>query len=330
MMIRLLLVITSVLITLATCEGLARMVEKSRATQYYAPSPMGPLQKALSQYRFSDTLGYDLVPGSTEVNSRGFHNPEYPQQKPAEALRIMLAGDSLAWAYGDTLRAILSSKYFFSQKLELWNTGVGGYNLGQTVERLLTQGMQYNPDVVVLFLCLNDIQPTMPTIMKTDQGFFTVKRFWAPQAQRMPLARIFWPHSALYRLLILRDLRRYNRQAPKAADPKTKELFAHIYLGKLEAELAKRGVPLLVFLFPYLMQEGQYTPAFQLQARLWDKVLQERKIEYGDVRTVLPNSLRQSMRIEPGDYIHMNQEWTNTAMQYVAQRIARQQSKNVP
>jgi lysophospholipase L1-like esterase len=122
------------------------------------------------QYKYSDDprIGWEPLPLAerkrfrTGVNALGYRDLDHPVPKPPGVLRIAVIGDSIAQGTG-----IEDEKTIFPRVLEMnlrlkgapaevQNFGVPGYNTQQEVATLVTKGLAYSPDVVVLAYCLND------------------------------------------------------------------------------------------------------------------------------------------------------------------------------
>jgi len=116
-------------------------------------------------------LRYELKPNAkikerhhgVTINSDGFRGKEYPTQKPEGTYRIVVIGDSVTFAKGfkleETLPKILEARLNAScpiKKFEVLNMGTEGYNSIQELEMLKTKGLKYNPDLVIIYYCLND------------------------------------------------------------------------------------------------------------------------------------------------------------------------------
>jgi len=121
-------------------------------------------------YLYDPTLGWKNVPNRTattrghrlSINSLGLRDREYSYEKPAGTRRILVLGDSFTWGYG------VSDEEVFTEVLERrlqsqgrnWqviNTGVSGWGTGQQYLFLKSEGLRYQPDVVVLaFYLIND------------------------------------------------------------------------------------------------------------------------------------------------------------------------------
>jgi lysophospholipase L1-like esterase len=87
-------------------------------------------------------------------------------QKPAGTTRVAVLGDSIAFGYWVAekdafprqLETMLAETRGAGPRVEVLNFGVPGYNLDQEIERLRTKALESSPDVVVVALCLNDLE----------------------------------------------------------------------------------------------------------------------------------------------------------------------------
>ena len=115
-------------------------------------------------YEISDnaTLGYVLKPGSVKglyrINSGGFRDREFSEEKPPGVFRIVVVGDSVTFgllcdagsAYPKQLESLLNEQATGgAPRFEVLNLGVTGYNISQVVEFLRVVGTRYEPDLIV-------------------------------------------------------------------------------------------------------------------------------------------------------------------------------------
>lgn len=117
-----------------------------------------------------EDLRYQLVPGASggawnmkvTVNSHGFRDREYSPAK-GDDYRIAVLGDSITFgngvpieeAYSEVLEASLNDR--FERRVDVLNMGVGGYDVVQEVAQLEHYGLRFDPDLVILGFCTNDI-----------------------------------------------------------------------------------------------------------------------------------------------------------------------------
>lgn len=173
------------------------------------PRPLAPLP--MTSYRVSDNpvLIYEYRPGekpsdeaivksrpAIPFNSAGFYDYEYEREKPEGAYRIVILGDSTTVGFEDpnkgyTKRLEMSLNRYADADIhyEVLNMAVGGYHTMQEVETLRTKGLKYNPDIVLVCLCLNDFA------LHADGGVYESIR----KMNHQPLKN---PSSAFCRFLI--------------------------------------------------------------------------------------------------------------------------------
>jgi lysophospholipase L1-like esterase len=100
------------------------------------------------------------------INSLGFRGPETTLIKPPTASRIVVSGDSIAFGYwvaskdafAQQLATLANATRTTRNEIEVINLGVPGFNLTQDFELLQMRGLQYDPDLVIISVCLNDLE----------------------------------------------------------------------------------------------------------------------------------------------------------------------------
>jgi lysophospholipase L1-like esterase len=115
------------------------------------------------------TLTYVGRPQDHIVTNRwGFHDKEFPLEKPSGEFRALMLGDSVTMGYGVTyaetfsaqLEALLDNRDRRFAKHRIINTGVNGYNTYQ--ERIVfDRSLNFRPDIVFLGFCMNDVTEPM-------------------------------------------------------------------------------------------------------------------------------------------------------------------------
>ena len=123
-------------------------------------------------YRKDATLGWALVPGARDtlfgapvaIGPRGLRAPNLPYAKSPDALRILYLGDSVTFGFliadVETTFPYLTERLLeerTGQQVETINAGVCGYDLEQEYLYLSSEGVRYDPDLVVVSVTLNDI-----------------------------------------------------------------------------------------------------------------------------------------------------------------------------
>ena len=132
-----------------------------------------------SLYVYDETLGYALKPNTSHthksaefnvvyrINKLGYRGKTYSKIKPLGMFRIVLIGDSHGFGWG-----INDDKNIFAtildQRLsgvEVINLSVSGYGTDQEFLRLKKEGLEYQPDLVILQITGNDFTEIMRPIM---------------------------------------------------------------------------------------------------------------------------------------------------------------------
>jgi lysophospholipase L1-like esterase len=150
------------------------------ALRLWIPAPRATDLRDLHEYRPDRSWLYGLRPGAEgriaatgdvlyRINADGFRGPRYERPRPDGRWRIVVLGDSVAFGYGveesqafpQVLEARLSER-LPGAGFEVVNLGVGGYNAWNELELLRDVGIGYQPDLVLVQFCINDLNdPTM-------------------------------------------------------------------------------------------------------------------------------------------------------------------------
>lgn len=103
------------------------------------------------------------------VNSKGFVGPEFDKKKPSDTLRIIALGDSCTFAggwyettYSGLLAQFLKDRHP-DKRIEVINAGISGFNSEFALARLRDELLEYQPDMVTLYIGWNDLMKTNPT-----------------------------------------------------------------------------------------------------------------------------------------------------------------------
>jgi len=180
-----------------------------------------------------DVRRYAMRPGArVVVDEWTFHatshrtrGEEFPAAKPAGEKRMLCLGDSFAFGLwcdedqslvGHLARMATEAETALGSGLH-WravNLGVPGYHTGQQLRSLEQDGLQLDPDLVVVYYNANDI---------TRNGFFYDDELSALHADHFDLPvglrKALW-HSHLYGFVVNR-MNRYWGSLDAGADPRT-------------------------------------------------------------------------------------------------------------
>jgi lysophospholipase L1-like esterase len=119
-------------------------------------------------------LGYRQRPNSvfrynngtfTTTNSMGYRGPVVAVPKPSGTFRIILLGESTTHGWGVTdnetidayMRSTLRARYL-DRRIDVVNLAFDGYDSWQLVERLRTDGMRLEPDLIIVNAGINDVR----------------------------------------------------------------------------------------------------------------------------------------------------------------------------
>ena len=106
-------------------------------------------------------------------NSKGLRGPEYPYKKPAGEYRILVLGDSFAEGYTVEFEELCSEllkqklNTGLNKRVQVINAGTGGYSTDQELLFLRTEGVKYEPDLVIVLYCENDAPMNVKSVYYT-------------------------------------------------------------------------------------------------------------------------------------------------------------------
>jgi lysophospholipase L1-like esterase len=127
----------------------------------------------LPLWEWDETLHYKHRANATKswnnhkkiiINEYGFHDHSFPKKKKKKEIRILNLGDSITMGHGVTrdetysayMETFLKDSLVSYQTVEAINAGVQGYSTFQELE-LLERSMEFEPDIVTIGFCLNDV-----------------------------------------------------------------------------------------------------------------------------------------------------------------------------
>jgi lysophospholipase L1-like esterase len=98
------------------------------------------------------------------INNYGLRSPEIDLKKDENTIRLMILGDSVVFGWGvhqDSIFPVQIERMLNAgdQKYEVIAAGVGSWNTRTEYEYLRTRGMEFEPDLIVLVIVSNDIEP---------------------------------------------------------------------------------------------------------------------------------------------------------------------------
>jgi lysophospholipase L1-like esterase len=280
--------------------------------------------------RYNPTSGrLELVPNmhyttarglEFRINSKGFLGPEFDERKAPGVYRIFAVGDSCTFGSGfwrqtyPAIAAQILGAEAGSGRFEVINAGIEGYNSEFALDRIRTELLAYDPDMLILYLGWNDLMKIDPRNAGATGRYLGVTRV----LERSFLVKAYGKALFYY----LRPLVMKPRVGP---DPDaTRELAAFVpvrYRANLEMAvelLRKHGVvPVLVTLptvvtadmtledlerahvfFPYY-PAGYGVDAFLRLHGAYNEVIRKTAAKYGvplvDLEAVLGGAVRHEL-----------------------------------
>jgi lysophospholipase L1-like esterase len=162
----------TILLLLATCAGLELAVRLVVDNGMQFDLEMWKYATQVKSASSDPELGHVHRPGrrarlmgvEVRTNSRGLRDREFSLERRPGVRRILMLGDSLTFGWGVPLEDTFSKRIeamYRSDGLaaEVINSGVGNWNTIQQVRFFETEGVKYEPDIVVLNYFVNDAEP---------------------------------------------------------------------------------------------------------------------------------------------------------------------------
>jgi hypothetical protein len=197
---------------------------------------------------------YGLNPRRGGISSQGLRDREFAIPKPKNTRRLLLLGDSVTYGmsvapestFAKTLERNLNAR--LQQPIEVINTGVSAYTTYNEVEYYLDRGRKFQPDVVVISFCMNDIVDPVPhwRLQYDPDRMNSLPEAAIPNMDYhrkivLPMLRwqtrlAFLKRTALYRFLGLEKRLSYYKQ--EHTDPKNVQVDGKIWPTYLVPENA--------------------------------------------------------------------------------------------
>lgn len=268
--------------------------------------------------RPSALLGYEYTPncnnGFPKTNSYGLIGPEYGLKKDKDTFRILVLGDSIAaqgWSC-EFLEEELNRNPPYNKKykkFEVWNSGVASYDVQRYALYLKYKGIKYNPDMVIIFFCMNDFYIYVNVLYKDKKGaveyYFSTEELFK---RGIIVSPFFLRHSYLYRFLALK-LNSYLLSLKKMQGINYHDEENGRYYLQMIKEICERNkISLLVVIFPYLKPLDKYRIGEIDQYQNINKVTKELKLNYINLYEHLPEKDLYSLRNFKQDEVHPSRE----------------------
>jgi lysophospholipase L1-like esterase len=172
------LAVASLLVTLVVVEVLAGVFFCPGAGQFVHTQQGFPAARGVRAFaEYDPVLGWRGRPGlqatfydycrcptyqsTVTHNSRGYRDGEHDFARPEGKRRILVLGDSYTWGWGVDypFPTLLQQKFDEAgSPVEVVNLGVIGYTTDQEMLLYAEEGVQYEPDLVIVGFCVNDYE----------------------------------------------------------------------------------------------------------------------------------------------------------------------------
>ena len=289
------------------------------------------------RFRLSDDprIGYEPIPGYEyhftrksyrgRGNSLGLRDREHELDKLPGTLRIAVLGDSIAAGLkiddrADVFPFVLERMLNGNDlNAEVLNFAVNGYNTMQEVALFERSGLTYQPDLVLVAYCLNDVERSDGQVL---DGLMAVN---AGQLSRSsPWVRRALTASALYRYVRYRLLSP-RRRPPEELGRKYARLYENTVVESLQ-ELTKLGAThnfdVLLVVFPYFYDVVDYDPRYAVSHEQLGTLSQSLGIQFLDLRQTFRECGEPPGRQIANDPLHPNETGHRCAADSMARFIA--------
>lgn len=218
---------------------------------HFVKYPDGGGNKYIHAYSANKDLIYELKPnfasfdGKYKTNRYGMRDYEYSMAKASNTIRVCLLGDSISFGLGlesldQTFENLLEkrlNRYGPTNKFEVLNFSVAGYNSYQEEIVLKEKVLKFSPDMILVGFCLNDDSYT--------DGIGELAKEMSPNALGAKL------HSKLVSYI----LHQYGRRTYKSRSDMGKVKF---FLRRLAIIKKQQGIDVLVLIFPRSVETYEY------------------------------------------------------------------------
>jgi lysophospholipase L1-like esterase len=247
-------------------------------------------------------LGWRMRPGAegewggsrVRINQRGLRGPLVAPEKPEGTRRVLFLGDSVTFGFGIEqtddvfpFRVGRALERALGTRVEVVNAGVGGWSPWQQLAFLQREGLDYQPDLMVIGFVLNDVTEKLALVRYggTHEGWQLARTARGALDRWLSMSALATVAREGAAVLRFGSDVRLGAQAVETADVRRLVLepdsFTRAWRITLEnlarmVELARRrDVPSLLLIFPY---------AFQLEAPAATATPQRRLIAFARSR----------------------------------------------
>jgi lysophospholipase L1-like esterase len=185
----------ALLVSILLAESLLRLsaaVIPALATEFRGFDPMAILVEPHGDFGYRQRANRVFAfPNGTKAtsNSLGYRGPIVSIPKPAGVFRVVLLGGSTSHGWGvnddqtidEHMRRLLAAAYI-GRRFEVVNLGFDGYDSYQDFQRLQSDGLRLQPDVVIVNSGINDVRNAwFPQLQDRDPRTF----LWLADIERL-------------------------------------------------------------------------------------------------------------------------------------------------
>jgi len=214
------------------------------------------MEDALLMWRLRPGYRGDYI----KINSMGLRDKEYSLKKGKDVFRILCLGDSSTFGMwvpqSHTYHAMLEDKLYDERgsrglKYEVINMGVPGYSSLQALNCFRYRGFKYDPDIVVLYIGIND---TARRFHLSDKDVMADDK---PIIYRK-ISNSLSMHSSFYRVMRKIILSFIDKDDNKKDAPVNRVSLHDLLdnISALNALCGKRKIPLILVLPPICENKG--------------------------------------------------------------------------
>lgn len=285
----------------------------------------------LQKKRHSSLLGFENIPNAGGVNSYGLVSREYKLKKGKDTFRILILGDSIAEGFDNCLFESLINESPVKRpnyKYEVWNGGVGAYDVRRYYLYLKNRGLHYKPDLVFIFFCLNDFDIDTSVYYKDEKGAIKYNFHSSSGLMRRYTPNPFlMRYSYLYRFIILRLNSYMLSMEEKRCGVSSEQEEGLYYLKEIKDLCDKNHLPLFAVVFPYLKPLSEYYSYQQKQYGIITHALKDLDITYLDLHRHLPQEELVGLRMKKEDEMHPSLEGYRLMARIICNNFFGQQQK---
>lgn len=239
-------------------------------------------------------------------NSAGWRDEEHSIAKPAGEYRILGLGDSYLMGQG-----VHAEDAFFSQletllnqaglpsEIETINTGISGNNTVHQAQMLLSRGLAYDPDLVIVNFVPNDVEQNL----ESDEPLIEFYRNYTRITQQPDWLSNYSYLWSWARQRILQHIvaRRYINESLASFD-RTSEKWnvCRNALLKIVETCRQHNVPVMVAVFPFFHELNGDYPFQPVHDRV-DNFCHENQVPVLDLREVYRDYSGPELWVHPTD-----------------------------